>query len=289
VAGSYLHIHLACQAFPDAFDARAHERCDEHASFLAGALGPDLGFFPGGPTAFSQRVHHEHTADLVRSLLTAAEDGVDEAFAAGWALHVITDVATHPIVNRHADVLRKARSSQPASRLDLWHKRIEWGLDCFVLASVDPRPLWRSELLFPSGSGRRSLLAQAAVGLFGDVDDDALLRGWSSTCRWVARLAPIFAWTGSCRSPSRGRGAAAAGPFVRPLARSVGRLLQDRESLEDEVAILSPEAATLALVDEMLAAAGAAVRAFHEGWRERFERLPNLDLDTGEPIPDPKR
>ena len=285
MAGSYLHLHLAAGAFRSAFAAVPQDRPLEHAAFLAGSLGPDLGFFPGGPTDFSRRVHHEHTADLVRSLLSAASDEVEAAFAAGWALHVCTDVATHPIVNRQADYLRRQKSLQADDRNDLWHKRVEWGIDCHVLSFVEPRPLWRSQLLFPAVAGGPSLLARASGELFGEAaDDDALRAGWASALRWIRRLGPIFAWTGSCRPPACGRSAAVIGPVLRPLARGVGRLLQDRERMEDAVAVLSPEPPSKPLLGSMLEAGAAAVSTFQRQWPERFEDLPNLDLDTGEPI-----
>ena len=285
MAGSYLHLHLAAGAFPSAFDALPRQRPLEHAAFLAGSLGPDLGFFPGGPTAFSHRVHHEHTADLVRALLAAAENETEAAFAAGWALHVCTDVTTHPLVNRRADDLRRERSRHPPDRLDLWHKRVEWGVDCHVLSALDPRPLWRSELLFPGPAAGPSLLVRATGESFGEEADDGALRaGWSSTVRWVRRLGPIFSWTGSCRSPSRGRLAAAAGPVLGPLARSAALLLQNRESRENAVAVLSPEPPAPGFAEDMLTAGAEAVSTFQRHWLQRFEDLPNLDLDTGEPI-----
>ena len=285
MAGSYLHLHLATGSFRSAFGDDPLRRPLQHAAFLAGSVAPDLGFFPGGPSAFSHRVHHQGTADLVRSLLAAADDEIETAFAAGWALHVCTDVTTHPVVNRRADDLRQERSRQPPSRRDLWHKRVEWGMDCHVLGVLEPRPLWRTELHFPAAAGRPSLLATAAAGVFGEgIDDSALRAGWSSTLRWVRRLAPIFAWTGACRSPGHGRTAAAVGPVLQPLARSVGRLLQDHEAREDEAAVLSPEPPPPAFADSMMEAGKAAVATFLLHWCDRFESLPNLDLDTGEPI-----
>ena len=285
MAGSYLHLHLATGSFRSAFGDDPLRRPLQHAAFLAGSVAPDLGFFPGGPAAFSHRVHHQNTADLVRSLLASADDGIEAAFAAGWALHVCTDVTTHPVVNRRADDLRRERSRQPLSRLDLWHKRVEWGMDCHVLGVLEPRPLWRAELHFPGSAGRPSLLAMAAAQVFdGGIEDSALRTGWTSTLRWVRRLAPIFAWTGACRSPGRGRTAAAVGPVLQPLARSVGRLLQDHETWEDEAAVLSPEPPPPAFVDSMMEAGNAAVTTFLLHWRDRFEDLPNLDLDTGEPV-----
>ncbi len=285
MAGSYLHLHLATGAFRSAFGDDPPRRPAQHAAFLAGSVAPDLGFFPGGPSAFSQRVHHQSTADLVRSLLAVADDEIEAAFAAGWALHVCTDVTTHPVVNRRADDLRQERSGQPPSRLDLWHKRVEWGMDCHVLGVLEPQPLWRAELHYPVRAGRPSLLATAATQVFEEgIDDGALRAGWSSTVRWLRRLAPIFVWTGACRSPGRGRTAASVGPVVQPLARSVGRLLQNHERREDEAAVLSPEPPPAVFVDSMMGAARTAVTTFLLHLRDRFEDLPNLDLDTGEPV-----
>lgn len=283
MAGSYLHLHLALGAFPAAFGASATQSPHEHAAFLSGTLGPDLGFFPGGPAAFSRRVHREATADLVRALLAAARTPAEEAFAAGWALHVYADVATHPLVNVEADVHRLRRSAQPPRRLDLWHKRVEWGLDCRILEATRYRPaLWRQPLSFPADPRGPCLVGRAAESVFGESDDAALRRGWSSVGRWVRRLAPLLAWTGSCRLPGA---APRAAVLLRPWVRAAGRLLQDCESLEDIVAVASPLAPDDAFMGRILLAADGAVAAFQRGLAGRFADMVNRDLDTGQPIP----
>lgn len=284
MAGSYLHLHLAIGAFPAAFGATAPQDPQAHAAFLAGSLGPDLGYFPGGPAAFSHRVHHDATADLVRALLASARSDAEEAFAAGWALHVHCDVATHPLINEQADRCRQQLSRQPPARLDLWHKRVEWGLDCTVLESTGYRPaLWRQPLLFPAEAGGASLLGRAAQAVYGAVDDGQLRRGWASLETWVRRLAPLFGWTGSCRLP--GVAPPVASALLRPAARGLGRLLASRPTLEDAAAIASPVRADDPFIGRVLPAAVGAVAAFQRSYAGRFAQMANLDLDTGAPIP----
>lgn len=285
MAGTYLHLHLAIGAFATSFGASAGERPREHAAFLAGAVAPDLGFFPGGPATFSRRAHHECTADLARALLVVADDATEEAFAAGWALHVYTDAATHPVVNRLADDHRVQMSDQPAARLDLWHKRVEWGIDCHVLSQAAHKPpLWRQALVFPAEPGDRCQLARAARDIFGeDADDGALRKGWAATERWVRRLAPMFLWTGSLE-PAAGGPAAMFGRLFAPVARRAGRALHNSLSHEDAAALLVPIPPTTDIAESFLRTAAEAVDAYQDGWAQRFADLPNLDLDTGEPV-----
>ncbi|SVD90995.1 uncharacterized protein METZ01_LOCUS443849, partial [marine metagenome] len=56
MAGSFFHLWLAEQALPMVF-ADGEPTDQMRAAFAAGAVGPDIGFFPGGPFAFSHRVH----------------------------------------------------------------------------------------------------------------------------------------------------------------------------------------------------------------------------------------
>lgn len=287
MAGSYLHLHLATSVFPTTFEADETRHPREHAAFLAGALGPDLGFFPGGPRHFSQRVHREHSGDLVRALLACAADPVEEAYAAGWALHVYTDIATHPLVNEQADDHRCRHSRQPPGRRDLWHKRVEWGIDCLVLERCPHRPpLWRTPLEFPATSTGECLLARASRPLFPDaVDDFSLRRGWASALRWVQRLAPILQWTGACRLPGSGKVQALTGAALRPLVETAGRAVENLERWEDLVALITPIRPDVAFADRMLRAAHTAADAFRPAWSSRFADLANVELDSGGPPP----
>jgi hypothetical protein len=276
VAGSFLHLHLAIGAFSAAFGRRPEERPAELAAFLAGCLAPDVGFFPGGPRVFSRRVHHEATGDLLRSLLTESSSTVDEAFTAGWALHVETDAAIHPLINRQAS--HPPRAPFSSARQDLWHKRIEWGLDCEILgATAYEPPLWKQELYSPA-----DLLVRAARPLYGgDADPLRLSRGLASLAGWIPRLARILFWSGAVA-----RGATVnSKPHVHcvpRVARALAHRLDGVRYAEDAVALLTPEVPEEGFTLQVLAAADVAVAAFHRGWAESFANVVNRDLDSGQ-------
>ncbi|MDA0337764.1 MAG: zinc dependent phospholipase C family protein [bacterium] len=279
MAGSFLHLHLAIGAFPAAFGLRPEAGSIELPAFLAGSLAPDVGFFPGGPAAFSHRVHHERTGDFVRLLLSEARGAADEAFVAGWALHTETDAATHPLINRLAAA--PPRPPLGAARQDLWHKRIEWGLDCRILGATGYQPpLWQQPLQVPV-----DLLIRSARSLYGvDTAPLHLRRGLSRLADWIGRLARILFWSGSA---ARGvTGHLPSNPGVMPgLARVLARRLEGIGCMEDLVAILTPEFLTDEITLQALDAGEVAVAAFQRGWVERFVNILNRDLDSGQVVP----
>ena len=67
-------------------------------AFYPGALGPDLGYMPGGHRPLSELAHRVRTADLARALVETARSPVERAFSWGWVTHVLADVAVHPLV-----------------------------------------------------------------------------------------------------------------------------------------------------------------------------------------------
>ncbi len=279
MAGSFLHLHLALGAFSTAFGLRPEAGSIELPAFLAGSLAPDVGFFPGGPAAFSHRVHHELTGDFVRRLLSEARCPAEEAFVAGWALHIETDAGTHPLINR----LAAALSGQPlgAARQDLWHKRIEWGLDCRILGATGYQPpLWQQPLQVPV-----DLLIRSADALYGvDTDLLHLRRGLSGLADWIRRLAMVLFWSGSAARGMTGQ--LPSKPGVTPsVARMLARRLEGVCYVEDLVAILTPEFPADEFTLQALDATEAAVASFQRGWAERFVNILNRDLDSGQVIP----
>jgi len=104
-------------------------------AFLHGALGPDMGYFPGAEPLLSRLAHYARTGALCRALVNEAESEVQSAFAWGWVTHVLADVAVHPLVNDACGELLLGR------RTPLWgedagpmHFRVETGLDAVCCA-----------------------------------------------------------------------------------------------------------------------------------------------------------
>lgn len=104
-------------------------------AFLNGGLGPDMGLFSAPDALISDLAHYVRSADLCRTLLRHAEDGVQRAYAWGWASHVLADVQIHPLINRGVgELLTGDRSREiPFADDPVAHIRVEMGLDviCF--------------------------------------------------------------------------------------------------------------------------------------------------------------
>jgi hypothetical protein len=94
-----------------------------------GALGPDMGMFPGGDPLLSDLAHYVKTADLARALVACARDEVEQAYAWGWVTHVLADSGLHPAINRAAGQVAWSDSPEP-------HLRVEFGLDFARLAGT---------------------------------------------------------------------------------------------------------------------------------------------------------
>jgi hypothetical protein len=119
--------------------ARAPFDIDDPAqlnAFHHGAIGPDIGYIPGGDRVISELAHCVRTGSLTRALVETAHTPVERAFAWGWVTHVIGDREIHPLIGRGVGELVHGSndvfvdgSSDPES-----HLRIELGLDCWFAA-----------------------------------------------------------------------------------------------------------------------------------------------------------
>lgn len=254
-------------------------------AFYSGSIAPDLGLFPGGPTVFSQRLHHEATADFLRALRAAAADAAEAAFAAGWALHVCTDVAIHPWVNSLADDQMARRRGQLARRRDLWHMRIENGIDCHILTSADSRFLWDLELAWEEGGSSAELLAAVGERFLGaDAAAPALAAGIVSQRRWVARLPGIYLYAGHARPSARPMGRM-LGYLARPLVRvGLGDVCGGMGGWDNLGAVAKPLVAGAAILQRAGELGAGVLASFEAGYRNSFVALANLDLDTGREI-----
>lgn len=104
-------------------------------AMLHGALGPDMGYFPGADMLLAELAHHARTGAFCRALVHEARTDTERAFAWGWVTHVLGDVAIHPLINEACGELLLGR------RTPLWgadvavaHMRVETGLDALVHA-----------------------------------------------------------------------------------------------------------------------------------------------------------
>ncbi|CAN5624198.1 hypothetical protein BH23GEM9_BH23GEM9_27070 [soil metagenome] len=137
-----LHLILASETLEKWERTPAASPFDPHSAaarnaFLNGCLGPDLGLFPGGETAFSRLAHRQSTAALAGTLMTTAVTAPETAFAWGWLSHMLADIAIHPLVNDAAAVL--ARRDGSFTLAD--HVRVEVGLDAWFARQAGLRHL----------------------------------------------------------------------------------------------------------------------------------------------------
>lgn len=133
-----LHILLAQDALARWRAAPANAPFDVDAPkidlhFMQGALGPDMGFFPGGDARISLLTHGLRTGVLTRTLTAAAASPQEEAFAWGWVTHVLADVRIHPIVNAAGTRLATRRGEAMRRLVD--HVRVEVGLDALYFGN----------------------------------------------------------------------------------------------------------------------------------------------------------
>ena len=283
MAGNFFHLWLAHQAQARLPGESSGQAARSRAAFLAGSVAPDIGFFPRGPRPFSERVHCERSGAFLRALLAEAQDRVERAFAEGWALHVYTDLFFHPLIN--AQVAALLRQSRPGADPDLWHLRLEWGLDCLLLEAEDKGFLWEVPLCVPLRPDGTSLLGLVGRRFYGEDAREALLRqGVDSLCRWIGRLPRIFLWTGSTRPPRQPAGAAGrwAGGLLRTLA---GSRLDGVARWREVAAAIRPWRPDPEVVEEARRRGERALGAFAVGLAAQFAALPDLDLQVGGELP----
>ena len=65
-----------------------HDSANRNA-FFHGAIGPDMGFFPGTNRLISELAHTSLAGELTRQLAAHARTETTLAFAYGWATHIV--------------------------------------------------------------------------------------------------------------------------------------------------------------------------------------------------------
>lgn len=137
-----IHLLLADRVLDDWRRAPASApldltRSEIRAAFLHGALAPDMGFIPGVERFVSELAHYVRPAALTRALKDLAETAMDDAFAWGWATHVLGDIEILPIVGRAVgERLYGDRERRVDAQEDIaTHASTEVGLDIAFLPS----------------------------------------------------------------------------------------------------------------------------------------------------------
>jgi hypothetical protein len=191
-------------------------------AFLAGALAPDMGYFPGGEPLLTDLCHYVCSAGLVRVLVRTARSDVERAYAWGWATHVLADVLGHPIVNRAAAELKLGDRGHSLSYHDdpVAHVRVEMGLDAVWAAAQDRTAAIRLEPVFDAaGIGYVAAAYRETYGIV--LDSSAVQRSHLATVRFGNQLHGYLRLRGA---RFLGRWGGVAGLVVNGLVAPVGRL-----------------------------------------------------------------
>ena len=245
-------------------------------AFYHGAVGPDLGYLPGGHRPLSELAHSVRSGQLTRCLIETARTPIERAFAWGWLTHVLADREIHPWVGRGVGELRTGcRHTFVAGGSDpLTHLRVELGVDCWYAAHhaaarvIRLRPAFGEvsivflerayERTYELSVPRRILLAShRAVG--------------RRAGQALAAMCVLRRLTGQARSPL-------ALSTVRWLLRAAYRV---RALQRTPLAFLNPVAPAPWLLEGISAAAAAHADLFTEALRSGGRDLADYDLDTG--------
>ena len=281
-----VHMLLAREVM-DAWDddprrAPVHlDRPGVRNAFLHGTMAPDLGFVPGTERLLSEAAHYLRPADLTRELLARSRSEAEEAFAWGWAAHVVGDVRIHPLVGRAVgERLFGDRDRRVDAAFDVeTHVSLEVGLDVALLRGEQDVPAPAGGTYLTDASSAEPLLRALAATYEVEwevkkVVQDHVRAAWMT--RWWPRALSLL----PLRPPGPLGGdegsAGEGGLLIRGLRKGTRPGTPAR-------GFLGPEAPR----DWFL---GAVRREIHE-FREHFDpmvrsglsELANLNLETGEP------
>jgi hypothetical protein len=243
-------------------------------------MAPDMGFVPGVDRFVSELAHYVDPAGLTRSLFRRARTPAEEAFAWGWASHVLGDTVLHPEVGRavgervHGDRQRRMNAEEDLAT----HVGMEVGLDLALLDRTPGIPTLPSRPFL--GRGNAGFLAGALEATY------ELSWNCGELVRSHRRAVLLTAlWPRAIRlsaePPSRpGFFRRAAEPGLA-LIRGLGRRLSGGDS--PFRGFLTPLEPPGWLVDSVLAFGNEIPEFLGHLVREGPEAMENLNLETGEP------
>lgn len=278
--GPALHVLLAGRVYRRwehaPFSAPFEPCVAARTAFLHGALGPDMGYFPGADPVLSELAHHARPGAFCRALVDEARTDLERAFAWGWVTHVLADVAVHPLVNDACGELLLGR------RTPLWgpavaipHLRVETGLDAAYHARHPEAARFRS--LPALAPGVFDSVRRAYLGTFGAAPETAaLLRAHRQVTRLLGPSARIRALAARAVGGADG----GAGWMARGALAAMARLSRPGSHAWGLLSPVRPAEWLLRETDEI--AAGFA-DWFDCHYVSELRFLRDHCLDTGEP------
>jgi len=255
-------------------------------AFRAGALGPDMGYFPGGPRFLSDLAHCVGSGRLTRALLEGARTPRERAFAWGWVTHVLADRFLHPVIGQGVSAFlgEAPLRSVSAECAPEAHVRVEGGVDVWISGLAPELRSLRLEPVFDALSVQ--VLRSAFQRTYGiEVGADVLLAGHHGATRLGTAALATMGHLSTVTGIGEGHG------LVGSASRGVARLFAGVAGFATDrlgaggmaLALLTPAPPPgwlrLAVAEE--------VRRFPDRVREveRDSRsaLPDVNLDTGAP------
>ncbi|MEX2465994.1 MAG: zinc dependent phospholipase C family protein [Gemmatimonadota bacterium] len=245
-------------------------------AFNHGAVGPDLGYFPGGERLLSDLAHTLRTGALTRALIRSACTDAERAFAWGWLTHVLADQSIHPWIGRGVGELTRDSADVfvDGATEPCGHLRVEMGVDTWFGARF---PQARAIRLSPAfGSGAVGFMVDAYERVYGvTLSEDAFARSHRAAAvrvgqalathgvlHWLRTGGPIERWL----------------PSLPVLLRTCLRSTQVSELALSYLAPVSPEPW---LIQGIEAEVDAQADRFLAHYREGAVGLDDHNLDTG--------
>lgn len=251
-------------------------------AFLSGAMGPDMGLFPGGERFISDLVHYVRSGELARQLVRQAGTPLETAYAWGWLTHVLGDVGIHPLINRGVgELLHGDRNrATPYDEDPVAHVQLELAIDgdCYCRRWTAPparlRPVFDAQTI--------DFLVRSFAATYGPgVVRAASLLKTHEACTRYSR----YSWSVSAVIGNRLRGRAVpAGQrsfywLVYLPVKLAASLAARRRPVYGVTHPIMPAAW---LFDELEAAIGEFSPRFFALVDARLENFPDYNLDLGE-------
>lgn len=276
-----VHLHLAGLIL-DHWQSRPGEAPfapddDEQVNaFRVGAMGPDMGYLPGGFRPISELAHSLRPSDLARNLLDASHSPLQRAFSWGWVTHVLADILVHPLVGCAVGELLHGTPSRfvDGDQDQVSHVRVEAGVDA-VYAERNPelRHLPLAPVFDQESIGFLQAAYRATYGVTPGRDE--FLHSHLLSPRRLKQGLALSGLSALVMPPHPDR----SGRPLGPLSRVRGFVSRQSVSL----AFLLPAPPRLWLLNAVRDVEETFVELFVEEFRVGLSGLANLNLDTGRP------
>lgn len=288
MAGLISHLYIAHHLLEKKgrvfFPPKAYRSDSLRAAFFAGALAPDMGYFPGSDSFLSALPHYVRSKDFVVCLLSLAKTPEEKAFGYGWITHFYGDLYVHPFFNKRIEHLVPGFHPQDYDlfrfRPKLVHMQIETGYDLHLL---NEHPfLAHLQPVFPTRSEQPgfTLLQKAFRKTYGytisSKDLRFALRSFSQGVRFLRAYYRFLLFLEKTHWAPRVVRFLTKLFFFYPLY-GVFYLLRKPAVL----AFLSPRKHTQEAFLQYRSLLDTAIDDYVRGSEEHFSRLRNSNLDTG--------